>query len=213
MVSASEPPAALVVGEGEASQSPKGEPPSVDPPREIAAPRPSPSPTSLEDWLTQDWSLLSDDELQGKYDAAEKMQGFAYLLRCKAVHAYRENHVQAWGESWTDQAIERFGISRRTCQAQANIWEICVQRDAYTEIAPLTDSRSLMKHIGRQSLEKGAETMEAAIAYFAEYAEPPSVKALANEEQPERERHSCPTCGYQHWAVADAAGPLMGGLQ
>src|SRR3990167_6435408 len=169
-----------------------------------AAPRPSPSPSSLEDWLTQDWSVLSDDELQAKYDAAEKMQGFAYLLRCKAIHAYRENHVQTWGESWTEQAIERFGISRRTCQAQANIWEICVRRDAYTEIAPLTDSRSLMQAIGRQSVEKGVETMEAAIAYFAEYAEPPTVKALVQEEQPERERHACPLCNFSHWVVVES---------
>ena len=167
--------------------------------------RPSPSAAlTWDDWLTQDWSVLSDDELQAKYDAAEKMQGFAYLLRCKAVHAYRENHAQTWGESWTDQAIERFGISRRTCEAHANIWQITVSSDAYIQIAPLTDSRSLMQYIGRQPVEKGAETMEAAIAHFAEYAEPPTVKALANEEQPERERHSCPTCGYQHWAVVEA---------
>ena len=201
----SEPSASLMVGEGEASQFLVVTPPSVDTPRVNAAvPRPSPSPASLEDWLTQDWSVLTDDELQTKYDAAEKMQGFAYLLRCKALYAYRENHVQAWGESWTEQAIERFGISRRTCQAQANIWEICVRRDAYTEIAPLTDSRSLMQAIGRQSVEKGVETMEAAIAYFAEYAEPPTVKALVQEEQPERERCICPTCHYEHWAILES---------
>ena len=198
-------PPALMVGEGEASQFLVVTPPSVDTPRvNVAAPRPSPSPASLEDWLTQDWSVLTDDELQTKYDAAEKMQGFAYLLRCKALYAYRENHVQAWGESWTEQAIERFGISRRTCQAQANIWEICVRRDAYTEIAPLTDSRSLMQAIGRQSVEKGVETMEAAIAYFAEYAEPPTVKALVQEEQPERERHACPLCNFSHWVVVES---------
>src|SRR3989304_861716 len=36
--------------------------------------------------LGEDWSALSDDDLQAKYDAAEQMQGMAYLLKCKAVH-------------------------------------------------------------------------------------------------------------------------------
>jgi len=200
-VSASDPPVVRMVGEETAVPIQAG---PDTPLLALTVDGTVSSPSSLEDWLTQDWSVLTDDELQAKYDAAEKMQGFAYLLRCKAIHAYRENHVQAWGESWTDQAIERFGISRRTCQAQANIWEICVQRDAYTEIAPLTDSRSLMQAIGRQSVEKGVETMEAAIAYFAEYAEPPTVKALVQEEQPERERCICPTCHYEHWAILES---------
>ena len=196
-----------MVGEGEASQFLVVTPPSVDTPRvNVAAPRPSPSPASLEDWLTQDWSVLTDDELQAKYDAAEKMQGFAYLLRCKAVHAYRENHVQAWGESWTEQAIERFGCSRRYAYSYANLWQIYVTSDTYLRegMAALTDSRSLMQTIGRATVEDGTRLLESAVAHVAEYAQPPSVQALVGAETPEREKHACPLCNFSHWAVVES---------
>jgi len=151
--------------------------------------------------LAEDWSALSDDDLQAKYDAAEQMQGMAYLLKCKAVHAYRQNHVQMWGESWTEQAIERFNVSRRTLEVYANLWGICVSRDAYFEqVSPLTDSRSLLRYIGLKKPEDGAVAMEAAVAHYAEYAEPPTVMALAHKLGEDGDRPepmlTCPECGH-----------------
>jgi len=151
--------------------------------------------------LGEDWSALSDDDLQAKYDAAEQMQGMAYLLKCKAVHTYRENHVQMWGESWTEQAIERFNVSRRTLEVYANLWRICVSRDAYFEqVSPLTDSRSLLRYIGLKKPEDGAVAMEAAVAHYAEYAEPPTVMALAHKLGEDGDRPepmlTCPECGH-----------------
>ena len=163
----------------------------------------TPSAFSLEDWLTQDWSLFSDDELQAKYDAAEKMQGFAYLLRCKAVWTYRENHVQSWGESWTEQAIERFGISRSYAKAYANLWQIWFTSEPYLRegMAQLTDSRSLMQTIGRATTEEGTRLLESAVAHVVEYAQPPSVKALVGADTPEREPCICPTCQTKHYQL------------
>lgn len=153
----------------------------------------------------EDWSSLSDDDLQLKYDTAGQMQGMAFLIRCKAVHAFRDNHVQAWHESWTDHAIERFNISRRYCFAFANLWEIAVNYDT-NHILPLTESRSLMQCIGRRSLKDGKAAMEVAVAHHAEFAEPPSVGQLEHslgEEREPKDRHECPTCGQEH-AVRNA---------
>ena len=173
-------------------------------PTDLARGKRLPSPSS-DQWIlvSDDWSGLSDDDLQAKYEAAEAMQGVAFLLRCKAVHQYRENHVQAWGGSWTEQAIERFNISRRYCEAFTNIWEICVNRDAYFElVTPLTDSRSLMQFIGRKRPEDGAVAMEAAVAHYAEYNEPPTVAKLTHElgegrPPPWPTYWSCPGCGLE----------------
>ena len=187
---------ALMDGEEE-SQSPKGSPPSVAPPRvNIAAPRPS-SPFSLE----SDWSDLDDETLQKLYEEGEHRQREGYLLRCKAVWQYRENHIQAWGESWTEQAIERFGCSRRYAYSYANLWQIYVTSDTYLRegMAALTDSRSLMQTIGRATVEDGARLLESAVAHVAEYAQPPSVKALVGAETPEREPCICPTCQTKHY--------------
>ncbi len=151
--------------------------------------------------FSEDWSGLTDDALQLKYETADAMQGMAFLLKCKAIHAYRENHVQSWGTSWVDQAIERFNVSRRYCEAFSNIWEICVNRDAYFElVAPLTDSRSLMQFIGRKKPEDGDAAMAAAVAHYAQYNEPPTVAALAEKLGQESsalpDLYSCPDCNF-----------------
>ena len=164
---------------------------------------PPPAPAGI---LSEDWRTLSDDELQAKYEAADQMQGVAFLIKCKATHAFRDNHVRAWGESWKDQAIERFNISRRTCASYANIWEIYATRCTSLDIAPLTDSRSLMAFIGQKAVKDGAVAMEAAVAHHAEFAEPPTVAALAHrlgEGRQERERHECPACGAEHTVRRD----------
>ena len=156
--------------------------------------------------LESDWAALDDDTLQRLYEEGEHRQQEGYLLKCKAVWTYRERHVQTWGESWTGQAIEHFGCSRRYAYAYANLWQIYVTSDTYLRegMAQLTDSRSLMQIIGRTTVEEGARLLESAVAHVAEYAQPPSVKALMGAEQPERERHQCPTCGYSHYAVVEA---------
>ena len=200
-----QPGPALMDAGGEESQSVKGSPPSVDSPRvDLAAPRPSSSAFSLTSPLTEDWSGLSDDDLQAKYDAAEQMQGLAYLLRCKAVFTYRENHIQTWGKSWTDQAIERFGCSRPYAFAYANLWQIYLKVDTHLRegMASLTDSRSIMQAIGRQHAEDGVKLLEAAVAHVAEYSQPPTLSGLlGGAESVERESHDCPVCGYSHYAV------------
>ena len=156
--------------------------------------------------LDEDWRNLPDDQLQALYESAEKRQGLSFLVKCKAVHTFKEKHD--WGDAWTEHAYERFGASRRTLYAYANIWAICVTSDTFApeRMAPLTDSRSLMQAIGRRSLADGVVAMEAAVAHYAEYAEPPTVAALAQklgEEAGEpRERHSCPDCGAEHQVKA-----------
>ena len=163
--------------------------------------RVSQAPSAPAGPLTEDWRGLTDDELQAKYDAADQMQGLGFLLKCRVVWTYRDKHKQVWGETWTDQAIERFSVSRRTCEVYANLWPICVSTNAYSDVAPLTDSRSLMRYIGLKAPEDGAVAMEAAVAHHAEFAEPPTVAALAHrlgEEREERERHECPACGAEH---------------
>ena len=162
-------------------------------------PMATPSPFSLD----SDWTALDDDTLQSLYDEGEQRQQEGYLLKCKAVWTYRARHVQTWGESWTDQAIERFGCSRPYAKAYANLWEIWLKSEPYlrTGLASLTDSRSLMQTIGRATVEDGARLLESAVAHVAEYAQPPSVRALVGAETLERERHDCPTCGFTHWVV------------
>ena len=162
----------------------------------------SPSAFSLD----SDWTALDDETLQSLYDEGEQRQQEGYLLKCKAVWTYRERHVQQWGESWTGQAIERFGCSRRYAYSYANLWQIYVTSDTYLRegMAALTDSRSLMQTIGRASVEEGTRLLESAVAHVAEYAQPPSVQALVGAETPERKRHDCPTCGFTHWAVVES---------
>lgn len=167
--------------------------------------------------FTEDWSALTDEALQERYDNADALQGVAFLLKCKAVHAYRENHVQAWGTSWLDHAIERFNVSRPTIYSYANIWEIVSHSETNLPelVAPLTDSRSLMQFIGRKNPEAGAVAMEAAVAHYAEYNEPPTVKALAGKLGQGSilpDLYSCPDCnftaqlrGFQHLNSSAAA--------
>ena len=186
---------APVGGEEETSQP--GQPPTdLRVPRRIG---PSSSPLSLD----SDWADVSDETLQQLYEEGEHRQHEGYLLKCKAIWTFRERHIQAWGESWTEQAIERFGCSRRYAYSYANLWQIYVTSDTYLRegMAALTDSRSLMQTIGRATVEEGARLLESAVAHVAEYAQPPSVKALVGAEPPVRERHACPLCQYEHWVV------------
>jgi len=193
---------APVGGEGGESQSQESPPTDLLVPRRIAAPGPSPSPLSLD----SDWADVSDETLQQLYEEGEHRQREGYLLKCKAIWTFRERHVQAWGESWTEQAIERFGCSRRYAHSYANLWQIYATSDTYLRegMAALTDSRSLMQTIGRATVEEGARLLESAVAHVAEYAQPPSVKALMGAEPPERERHACPLCNFEHWIVVDS---------
>jgi hypothetical protein len=142
---------------------------------------------------------MSDEQLQALYEAAEQRQGMSFLVKCKAVWTFKERH-----EVWNEAAYERFGASRRTLYAYANIWAICVTSDTHVieQIGKLTDSKSLMQSIGRRSLEDGAAAMEAAVAHYAVYGEAPTVAALGHrlgvEQGEERERHACPGCGQEH---------------
>ena len=160
-----------------------------------------PSPFSLD----SDWTALTDDQLQLIYEEGRRRQREGFMTVCKAVWQYRENHVQAWGESWTEQAIERFGCSRRSAESYANLWQIYVTSDAYLQegMESLLDSRSLMQAIGRKKPEEGARLLEKAVSHVAEFAEPPTVAALLspatdNPEPAERERCTC-RCGNVHW--------------
>ncbi len=135
------------------------------------------SPSSF---LSEDWTGLSDDDLQGKFDAADQMQGVAFLAKCKAVFTYRNNHD--WGDTWTENAYSQFHVSRPTLYAYSNIWEIVSQSENLAErVGSLTDSRAVMQYIGRRNPKDGAVAMEAAIDYVAEFAQPPSVIALAEK--------------------------------
>jgi hypothetical protein len=110
------------------------------------------------------------------YESAEKRQGLSFLVKCKAVWTFKERH-----EVWNESAYERFGASRRTLYAYANIWAICVTSDTHVveQIGKLTDSKSLMQSIGRRSLDDGKVAMEAAVAHYGVYGEAPTVAALA----------------------------------
>lgn len=171
--------------------------------------RPLPVPEEPSHPLKADWSGLTDEELSTEFQQADGLQQLGFLRKCKVVNTYREKHVQAWGKSWIEQAYELFHSSRRTLEAYANIYEICVTSDAnlLENIGPLTDSKSLMQHIGRQNVEAGRAALEEAVAYLAEYGEPPTVAALSHvdakcssdlspDKKHSRPRCTCPcTCG------------------
>ena len=147
-------------------------------------------------------SLASDEQLATLFAWADKQQKDSFLTKCQVVHAYRERHVQAWGESWVEEAYKLFesNPSRRTLEAYANIWT-CVTSDAslLEHIGPLTDSRNLMQFIGRKKPEDGQIALEAAVAHYAEFAEPPTVKALAQRLGEEAKPvENCPKTGMPH---------------
>lgn len=132
-----------------------------------------------------DLSLESvpDEQLAALFAEADKRQAEGFLLKCRIVHTFRERHVQAWGESWTESAYELFHVSRRTLNAYANLHEILDTSDRYLieQIAPLTDSKGLMTYIGRKKVEEGGKALEAAVAHQAEFGEPPTVKSLMHK--------------------------------
>ena len=145
---------------------------------------------------------VPDEQLAALFALADKKQAEGFLLKCRIVHTFRERHVQAWGSSWTESAYELFHISRRTLNAYANLHEILDISDRYLieQIAPLTDSKSLMTYIGRKKVEDGGKALEAAVAYQAEYAEPPSVKALMHKLGEEATPpEACPAGGEHEW--------------
>lgn len=154
--------------------------------------------------LATDLAGASDEDLQMLYIEGEQRQQGGFLLKCKVVAAYRDGHVQAWGESWIENAYELFHASRRTLMAYANVWAVFVQLPALfrESFAPLTDSKSLMQFIGQKTPEEGVQAVEAAVAYIAEFGEIPTVAALAHalgaEVEAEPERHACPDCGADH---------------
>lgn len=157
-----------------------------------------PLPAVKEEAKPTDLSQYSDEQLATLFAWADKQQKDSFLTKCHVIHAYRERHVQAWGDSWIEQAYQLFegSPSRRTLEAYANIW-ICVTSDAslLEHVGPLTDSRSLMQFIGRKAPEDGRVALEAAVAHVAEFGEPPTVPALQHRlgeekaETPER----CPS--------------------
>jgi hypothetical protein len=158
--------------------------------------------------LSDDWADLSDDQLQALYEAAEQRQGVSFLVKCKAVWTFKERH-----EVWNESAYERFGASRRTLYAYANIWAICVTSDTHVieQIGKLTDSKSLMQSIGRRSLDDGRVAMEAAVAHYGEFGEAPTVAALAQRLGVEQESKEvrmciCPACGQGHRAKEVSSG-------
>lgn len=176
----------------------------------------SAAPSSV---LTEDWSELADEDLEVKFRSADQMQGVAFLLKCKAVNTFREKHVQAWGQTWTEEAYKRFHVSRRTLYAYGNIWEISATLlHEFEHLSALSDSRSLMAYIGQKSVEDGQVAMEAAVAHLAEYGEPPTPAALAHrlgEERGERtkvsrmsyqelEAHLCDGCRASVLAAMEA---------
>ena len=142
------------------------------------------------------YEAMSDEELATLYADADRRQRDGFLDKCAAVYTYRERHIQAWGESWTEQASKLFegNPSRRTLYAYANLWGAAEQISASNctyiaeNIGPLTDSRSLMQFIGQKSSEQAVVALEAAVSYVAEYGEAPSKAALAHklgeEEEP-----------------------------
>jgi hypothetical protein len=142
------------------------------------------------------YEALGDEELAILYADADRRQRDGFLDKCAVIYAYRERHVQTWGESWTEQAYELFegAPSRRPLYAYANIGQIisdASDTSLVEHIGPLTDSRSLMQFIGRKTPQAGAVALEAAVSYVAEYGEPPTVSALTHKLGVEREPKVC----------------------
>ena len=148
---------------------------------------------------------VSDEELGALFTEADKVQAKGFLLKCRIVSTFRERHVQAWGESWIEQAYELFHVSRRTLEVYARLHEIVASSSNYLveNIGPLTDSRSLMRHIGYKTVEDGCLALEAAVAHVAEFGEPPTVAALHHrlgEEKEDKPPDVCPkTDGEHEW--------------
>lgn len=150
-----------------------------------------------------DFSIYSDQELAGLYIRADVLQRDSFLTKCHVIHAYRERHVQAWGQSWIEQAYDLFegSPSRRTLEAYANIWQIYDVADAHLQehLGPLTDSKSLMQFIGRKKPEDGLVALEAAVAHVAEFGEAPTVKALEHKLGVEATPDVCSKGGAHEW--------------
>ena len=149
-----------------------------------------PDPTAIES--------VPDEQLAALFAEADKRQAEGFLLKCRIVHTFRERQVQAWGKSWIEEAYTLFHVSRRTLEVYARFHEILAESDNYLteQIAPLTDSRSLVRHIGSKTLEDGKVALEAAVAHQAEFGEPPTVPALMHrlgEEKAETPPEPCPT--------------------
>jgi hypothetical protein len=132
------------------------------------------------DPLEADLAGLSDEQLKEVFDAADRVQAYGFLLKCKAIWTFRQRHVQAWGKSWTNRAIERFGCSRPYAFAYANLWEVWLRSKPYLRegMASLTDSRSLMQAIGRTRTEDAVKLLEGAVSHIAEYGQPPTLAQL-----------------------------------
>lgn len=135
-----------------------------------------PVPISLDD-LATDLSDLSDEELGRRFHEADRRQAVWFLMKCKIVATYRAGPR---GESWTDQAQQQFGRSRRTLEAYAAVWDTYCEldADAQAKIPRLADSASLMQHVGRLSALKRPQALMAAISYVDEFGEVPTVRAL-----------------------------------
>jgi hypothetical protein len=133
---------------------------------------------------------MTDEELATLYAQADQLQADAFVRKCHIVAVYRQRHEQHWGESWVEQAYELFEghPSRRTLQAYANLGEMFDQPDTSLDhIGKLADSASLMRYIGRKSLDDGKVALAAAVDYVAEYGEAPSQAALAHKLGEEQE--------------------------
>lgn len=158
-------------------------------------------PAVKEETQLVDLSKYSDEQLATLFTWADKQQKDSFLTKCHIIHAYRERHVQAWGESWVENAYQLFegAPSRRTLEAYANIW-ICVEADTslLEHVGPLTDSRSLMQFIGRKKPEDGRVALEAAVAHYAEFGEAPTVPSLQHKLGEEAKPDLCPKTGLPH---------------
>ncbi len=151
--------------------------------------------------LQADWSGLTDDELSTEFQQGDTLQQAGFLRKCKAVNAYRSRVPH--GVNWVESAYNLFHQSRRTLEAYSNIYELYVTSDASIadNIGPLTDSKALMMHIGRKSIEDGRAALEEAVAYLAQYGEAPTVAALTHKLKTE-EPNVEPICNH-HWKCTE----------
>ena len=179
-----QPGPALMDAGGEESQSVKGSPPSVDPPRvDLAAPRPSSSAFSLSDWkadgkrlmdmglrlkgLTDEWRYdMGEWVAQGEQNLGEE----AYGHFTEFESAFGTSHLRALG--WVAANVSR--ETRQLCPSWSHARAVAT--------LPERDQRAALITARDESLSSR------------------ELSALVRPVPPEREKHACPICGFSHWA-------------
>jgi len=182
---ASGPPASLMVGEGEASQFLVVTPPSVDTPRvNAAAPRPSPSPTSLtwEDWCEYGRCLRDQGEL---------LQG-TLTQWCFAVGDWIIEGEDTFGEM-AHQLIDDIGLTYWKVATYASVARRVPPENRLCDVPRITFSHH--QAVAALPAPEQRERLAQAASGGMTVRE---LRGAVSGPVVALETHACPECGAEH---------------